>query len=91
LAVASIEIEDSKDPMPTRTWLLEVFHVMARDDKSLAVQHQAVLRAERVTRRSFAPPDPKAHSQEAYVKLLRKNFLAWWEREGKAKYGRGGQ
>jgi hypothetical protein len=82
-----VQIEDSRDMLRMRTWLLEVFYVMARDDKSRFVQLKAIVRAESVARRSFAPPDSKSYSEKAHLDFSRKNFLDWWEREGKAKYG----
>jgi hypothetical protein len=35
------------------------------------------------------PPLDQNASEQQQVEALRKALLAWWEREGKAKYGEG--
>jgi hypothetical protein len=74
---------------PADSWALPLV-VESANSAQFETVHAALIAAKRITGKNFVPwtdrfpsmPDPGPH---------RKRLLAWWESEGKAKYGRGGE
>ncbi len=78
-----------------RTWVLELCAEGARDPY-FPTSAAAVSAAERVTGMDFGAmdyftPEKPAVGIAQWQAVSRKKFLAWWSREGKEKYGRGGE
>ena len=77
---------------PEYTWLLPLMVEAARDGDSFTV-----LEAYAAARSTVGGPNPMRPEQpladsltlEQRAEELRKAMLAWWEREGRAKYGEG--
>ena len=66
-------------------WLLPALVRLAREERDTAVVHLAVSAAEPMSGRIFFPLTPTAG--RTGVEEARGRFIAWWERDGQAKYG----
>lgn len=71
---------------PEDNWALPLV-IESANSPQFETVHAALIAAKKITGRNFVPwterfpsmPDPAPH---------RKKLLAWWESEGKARYGR---
>ena len=76
-----------RDSQPS--WALPLL-VEVCSDKDQAVVCHALWAAEDICGRQFGPAQEFGpRGNDAPLKAARRNFLDWWNREGKAKYGRG--
>jgi hypothetical protein len=74
-------------------WTLPLLvNVLSSDHEPPWVHWTALQAAERILDRRLRAPTNPPHMKDEMaeaVKESRSEFLAWWHREGKAKYGRG--
>jgi len=73
---------------PQDTWALPILgEVITREDPNYWVAVVALRNADRITGQDFPEEDPRQQKGDL-VTPARKRFQDWWNREGKAKYGR---
>ncbi len=98
-----LEVDDDGDRLPEDVlhafsrredkWALPLLIEIA-GDKNSYVYYGAIYAAERVTRRKFFPPVRHINelsgwgAARRWREQARKNLLDWWEKEGRAEYGR---
>ena len=71
-----------------RTWLLPLIVANAKHE-DLSFARLAIQAAQDITGETFIGDWDKPDTLEEVTAKDRKKLLAWWDREGKAKYGRG--
>lgn len=71
-------------------WLLPVLVRLVREDRDPAPVYLALAAAESMSGKIFLDRDflPRTREQGSAVAQGRDKLLDWWEREGRAKYGR---